>query len=264
MTTFRRLAIVLACCAASGCAETMIKTKIPVASLALSSMQATITRDGIGVGAQLLGFAEMQQGRAPTIEVRWKEVDYAQAVASNSRGAEPTKSMSAKVPLVPVPALFLAIDNRSDQAIDFKQAKVWLESKKGKRFAALLNPSDVASRADLYLREHYPKAAQSDEVVDGLRARVMRMPLVQTELVIKPNTRFDGILVIDLGAFSLKDTDAALSSDEQFTVQLTELGGGSEKLSISIPFERSQSQVMAECPQKKPAVPANCKLPTIE
>jgi hypothetical protein len=249
---------------ASGCAETLVRTKLNISSLALSSIQATINRDGIGVGAQLLGFVELQQGRAPSIEVRWREIDVAMARAQNARqGEEPTKPMSARVPLVPVPSMFLAIDNRSGSVIDFKGAKVWLESTKGQKYPAVLSVVDVASRADVYLREKYPNAAQSEEVVEGLRERVSRVPLFHDKLVIQPGTRFDGILVLDLPAFSIKETDAALAGDEKFTLKLTALGGGSEPLEISIPFERTSAAIQVDCPQGKPATSETCKLPKL-
>lgn len=251
----------------SGCAEAIIRTRVSVSSLALSAVAASVSRDGVGVGAQILGFVELEQGKAPSIEVRWKEVDYAQAAAAqrvSSAGDEPTKPMSARVPLVPIPSVFLAIDNKSGTVVDFKTAKVWLESGKGKKYPAVLSVLEIASRADIYLREKHPKAAQSEEVVEGLRERVGRIPLFHDKLVIQPGARFDGILVLDLPAFSIKDTDAALGSDEKFTLRLTALGGGSEPLDISIPFERTSSTIQVDCPAGKPANAANCKLPPLQ
>ena len=49
----------------SGCAEAVIRTRVNVSSLALSAVAATVSRDGVGVGAQLLSFVELQQGKAP-------------------------------------------------------------------------------------------------------------------------------------------------------------------------------------------------------
>lgn len=262
----RRIAVVtLGLGLGVGCAEPLVRIKMNVPSLALSAVQPTINRDGIGVGAQLLGFTEFQQGRAPSIEVRWKEIDVAAARAMNrSQDDAPTKQMRARIPLVPVPSVFFAIDNKSDSPVTFKGAKAWLESSKGRKVPVMLNVSDVASRIDLYMREKYPKAAESEEVLEGLRDRVGKLPLFSDELVIKANSRFDGLLVLDLGSFSLKESVEALGSDQKFTLRLSGLGGASEPLEISVPFEGTQSAIVAECIQGKPINTTNCKLPPLQ
>ena len=241
----------------TGCAEELIQAKVAVPTFEAKGETTTVSRAKVSVAVSPIGYAELEAGQVPRIKASWQEIDHSQV---SSRGRMATKMRYSELQLIPLPSFAIAIVNESGAAIDFRNAKVSLEGKSGKKFAAMLKPENVAARVDVLTRERYPSAAEQSSLIDQMREAVIRLPLLSSDTLIAAGQRFDGLLIIDFAAFDIAELDRALATDREFMLTLDNLGGEAAPLTIKVPLDKTAVTIAARCPKDKPATTQSCKL----
>ena len=179
-----------------GCAPDMVYRRAEVLALRAEAVEVSSAEPGIQIAVQALNYEDLDKERVPILALDTRQRDVDSRYPVDRRFAPPVRRPAVpvrqRIPLVPLPALAVAILNRTPHPLDLSATQISLEGAEGRSYRVAESAVEVATAIT---------------AVDGrlgfgppsrwLIERVSRLPLVDKSVVIAPGGRFDGLIVVD-------------------------------------------------------------------
>ena len=252
----RKWALLMMLC--SGCAEVPpVSAKVDVATMRLSKEQS-LGNEKVGIALDLVTPDTLAEHPELRVNARWHEKNDAQVYTGSMTGVQNMKTVSAKLPILPLPAFVVRIINRSDAPISFGRARFELKDDLGKVWKTYKDAGDITGRLETDLISTHPNATNDSSLVETMRDLVSKVPLLDRTIRVAPHADWQGYLVFELSAHDLQELHAYLAGVKSLTLTVTDVDG-TEPLVANL--VRTQVQLTMTCQGDKPPSVKTCKLP---
>jgi len=243
---------------AGGCAEVApITAKVDVATLRLPKEQA-LGSEKVGLALDLITPDNLKTHAELLVNARWTEKNDAMVHTGGAFGVNNTKTVSAKLPLLPLPAFVVCIINRGGAPISFEHAQITLRDDRGRRYSIYPDAGEIEGRLESDLMSTHPMAVNDNQLLERLREVVARLPLINRSTRVPANGDFQGYLVFKLSAHDLGELSDFLGDVQKLTVSMTGLDGA-EPLQAEV--MRTNVTLTMTCRGDKTPSVKTCSLP---
>jgi hypothetical protein len=238
---------------AAACAEAPpVKTTLPVHSL---KTPEPVSKDGVGLTLDPITYDGWKNHGAIVMKISWQEIDrnapVSMSVAGRGGSGSPrtsTVTRSEEIPLLPLPAIQVAIENKSGKPLDF--AKAHIELSDGQHHWKLMDSvGDVQGRVQNDVMSSH-NVADNRPLLDGLASAVAQLPIANSKLTIAPGQTWQGFLVFHMDTHDADELNDLLDKADKLTLA-ADLGGTS--FSVELPRQTQQKSYTCPGDLKKPS-----------
>jgi hypothetical protein len=210
-----------------GCAEVApITAKVDVATLRLPKEQS-LGDEKVGVALDLITPDQRDAHPELLIKASWHEKNDSMVHTGMVTQTSALKTVSAKLPLLPLPAFVVRIINKGGAPVSFANAKFTLSDDRGKSYDIYPDAAEIEGRLEADLMSSHPLAMNDNQLLEGLREVVARLPLLTRATRVPANGEFQGYLVFKLDAHDLGELHEWLGGVHGLTLSVTGVDGAS-------------------------------------
>jgi hypothetical protein len=241
-----------------GCAEVPpITAKVDVATLRLSKEQPA-GDEKVGVALDLI--TPDQRDAHPELQIKasWHEKSDSMVHTGMVTQTSALKTVSARLPLLPLPAFVVRIINKGGAPVSFANAQFALRDDRGRTYSIYPDSSEIEGRLEADLMSTHPLAMSDNQLLEGLREVVARLPLLTRNTRVAVNSEFQGYLVFKLDAHDLAELHEWLGDVHRLTLSVTGVDGASP---LVVQVERTVVPLTMSCQGDKPPSVKTCMLP---
>jgi hypothetical protein len=233
---------------AAACAEAPpVKTTLPVHSL---KTPEPVSKDGVGLTLEPITWDGWKNHGAIVMRISWQEIDRNAPVAmGGSAGARtPTVLRSDEIPLLPLPAIQVAIENKGEKPLEIARSHIELSD--GQHHWKLMDSiGDVQGRVQNDVMSSH-NVADNRPLLDGLASAIAQLPIANSKLTIAPGQTWQGFLCFHMDIHDADELNDLLDKADKLTLAADFAG-----TSFSIELPRQTQQKPYTCPGdlKKPS-----------
>ncbi|HZS39117.1 MAG TPA: hypothetical protein VFF06_19935 [Polyangia bacterium] len=208
----------------SGCAAMGGSTKPTRARVDFHSLKAREHAPLEGGGVLMRAGVIMPDtaARFPMViaQVHWFEYDESMPTDHNVVNARPPKvERWGNLTLVPYPTFVVGVANRSGHAVRFAADQFHLEDAQGKRYEAFRDRAALAGRIERDIISIYQGLLSSRAVVDGVREKIGRLPLVTGAQEVPDGGEALGLVAFEIDVHNAAELDAWIAGVDHLTLR---------------------------------------------
>ncbi len=182
----------------------------------------------------------------------WREPDPGAPTAIGAEGrAMPsgkTLQRSGVIELVPLPAFFVGIANRTGKPLSFSGTKIEVEDNAHRPYSVILSPEALRQRFFGDITGANPFVAGDRGLMDRLTQQIVNLQLLNPGVVVPDGEVWKGYLVLDVNARSSKEYYSLMKSIQGFTVRLKDVPTGSGPSDFVFAVDKAERTTTLTCP----------------
>jgi len=159
-----------------------------------------------------------------------------------------TIQQSEVIELVPLPAFFIGIANRTGKPLSLSATKIEVEDSAHRPYSVILNPEVLRQRFFGDITVANPFIAGDRALMDRLTQQIVNLPLLNPGVVVPDGEVWRGYLVMDVNARSSSEYYSLMKSIQGFTVRLKDVPTGGGPSDFVFAVDKAERATTLTCP----------------
>jgi hypothetical protein len=229
----------------AGCAQALpVRVTLPVHSL---KAPEPLEQQGVTIAVEPITHQSFRRYVRITGDIKWLEIDRTAPVEVGSKFDQyPRKVMFDTVPLVPLPAMRVAIRNQTDKPLALAHSQITLGP-----WPFMRSSGEIQGRVEADLLAAHPDIADNRGVLDKISGIIGALPIITSSTVIAPGQTFQGFICFQSNTHDVDEFNDLMEKTEELTLSIANVEGA-PTFTFTLPRDTQQKQMTCPGDLKKP------------